>query len=216
MKPLSEFIKNFEERYHITINDVTKFLHAYNYHFAVNDKRNTFLGIPTEKNPLDAWVYQEIIFERKPSLIIECGSYKGGSAVYLKKLQEFAGGGRVITIENRDIIHPDAKKRSGITFILGDTRLVSEDVAKMIEEDDTVMVVMDSDHGAETIKKELELYSGFVTPGQFLIVEDAYQNHDVVFSVFEQFLAKNPEFKERQDMNKTFFTSNFNGYFEKS
>lgn len=39
---------------------------------------NTFwLGIPTSKCPLDLWIYQEIIFEVNPDVIIECGTAGG-------------------------------------------------------------------------------------------------------------------------------------------
>ena len=38
-------------------------------------QQTTFLGIKAQRNPLDAWVFQEIIYERKPDLIIENGIY---------------------------------------------------------------------------------------------------------------------------------------------
>ena len=44
---------------------------------------NTFwLGIPALKCPLDLWIYQEIIFEITPDIIIECGTANGGSALF--------------------------------------------------------------------------------------------------------------------------------------
>ena len=46
--------------------------------------QNTFwLGISIAKCPLDLHIYQEIIFELKPNVIIECGTAYGGSALYL-------------------------------------------------------------------------------------------------------------------------------------
>ena len=41
----------------------------------------TWLGTQALKNPLDLWVYQEIMFETKPELIVETGTYRGGSAL---------------------------------------------------------------------------------------------------------------------------------------
>ena len=40
----------------------------------------TWLGTQALKNPLDLWVYQEIMDETQPELIVETGTYRGGSA----------------------------------------------------------------------------------------------------------------------------------------
>ena len=45
--------------------------------------RTSWLGTLTLKNPLDLWVYQEIMFETRPDLVIETGTYRGGSAADL-------------------------------------------------------------------------------------------------------------------------------------
>src|SRR3989344_6442871 len=45
--------------------------------------RNTkFLGVPALKCPFDLFVYQEILFELKPDVIIEAGAAFGGGAYY--------------------------------------------------------------------------------------------------------------------------------------
>ena len=38
-----------------------------------------YFGIPTKKNPLDLWVYQEILFELRPTVVIEIGNWRCGS-----------------------------------------------------------------------------------------------------------------------------------------
>jgi cephalosporin hydroxylase len=35
------------------------------------------------KCPLDLWIYQEIICETKPEVVIETGTFQGGSALFL-------------------------------------------------------------------------------------------------------------------------------------
>ena len=37
-----------------------------------------WLGVPVQKCPLDLWIYQEIVYEIRPDLIIECGTAEGG------------------------------------------------------------------------------------------------------------------------------------------
>ena len=39
---------------------------------------STYFGIPTLKLPLDFWIYQELIYELQPDVIIEIGNFKGG------------------------------------------------------------------------------------------------------------------------------------------
>jgi hypothetical protein len=38
-----------------------------------------WLGVPTLKCPLDLWVYQEILFETRPNLIVETGTALAGA-----------------------------------------------------------------------------------------------------------------------------------------
>jgi cephalosporin hydroxylase len=63
--------------------------HFHKLYYGSEDQtwKNTFwLGTPTQKCPLDLWIYQEIIFEIKPDAIIECGTYGGGSALFLASI----------------------------------------------------------------------------------------------------------------------------------
>ena len=57
------------------------------------------MGVPCLKNPLDTWVYQEIIYRNKPDLIIECGTNQGGSAYYFAHLLDLIGHGRLVSID---------------------------------------------------------------------------------------------------------------------
>ncbi|MBN2517882.1 MAG: hypothetical protein JXB14_03475, partial [Candidatus Altiarchaeota archaeon] len=82
-------------------------------------------GVRVLKCPLDLWVYQEIINELKPDVIIETGTSRGGSALYLASICDFIGKGRVITIDlevpfdkktGRPVQLP---KHDRITYIIG-------------------------------------------------------------------------------------------------
>ncbi len=42
---------------------------------------NKWFGIPTQQNPNDVWIIQEIISETKPDFIVETGTAWGGSAL---------------------------------------------------------------------------------------------------------------------------------------
>ena len=45
-----------------------------------------YKGVPTLKCPFDLAIYQELIWDLKPATILEFGSYKGGSALWLADL----------------------------------------------------------------------------------------------------------------------------------
>ena len=68
----------------ISSEDFKIFKDKYLSWFHKNCHFNTkWLGRQTIKNPFDVWVYQEIIFETKPTVIIEIGNYAGGSIKHL-------------------------------------------------------------------------------------------------------------------------------------
>jgi len=58
-----------------------------------------WLGVPSQQNPNDAWIHQEIIVEVKPDFIVEAETSHGGSAaLWTTNLQQVNPNGRVITI----------------------------------------------------------------------------------------------------------------------
>src|SRR5918996_5176167 len=58
-----------------------------------------WLGAQALKNPLDLWVYQEIMCETRPDLVIETGTYRGGTALFLASICDLLGGGEVVSID---------------------------------------------------------------------------------------------------------------------
>ena len=55
--------------------------------------------MPTQKCPLDLWVYQELLYELRPDLIIETGTYSGGSAMYLASVCDLLDHGRIVSVD---------------------------------------------------------------------------------------------------------------------
>ncbi len=135
-------------------------------------------GVPILKNPLDVWIYQEILHDLKPTLIVETGTAYGGSALFFARMLDRHGMGRVISIdiEPADTLpmhHPRILFLQGNSSTAPETLMTVSAIAKGHER---VMVVLDSDHSKAHVLAELEAYAGFVTPGQFLVVEDTNIN----------------------------------------
>ncbi len=131
----------------------------------------TWMGIPTRKLVTDVWIYQEIIVETAPDLIIEIGSFYGGSTQFLAQMLDACGQGEVLSI---DVSHEHFRARHArIRTITADCS--SPDVVREVErlcEGKRVMLIHDGDHTAAAVARDLALYARFVTPGMYLIVED--------------------------------------------
>ena len=131
-----------------------------------------WFGLPVMKVPLDLWVYQEIIWETRPQVIIETGSCYGGSAQFFASICDLIGEGKVITIDVKDLASRNLS-HPRITTIVGDS--VSDDVISQVRQivgNQTAMVSLDSDHSKGHVLREMEVYSEFVSLGNYLVVED--------------------------------------------
>lgn len=136
----------------------------------------TWEGVPILKNPLDLWLYQEILLETRPDLIIETGTYRGGSALYLARILDIIGSGRIISVDTNEIADRPVHPR--ITYVTGsstDPEVVA-DLASAARAVERVMVILDSDHSAEHVSEELRHLASFVTAGCYLVVEDTNIN----------------------------------------
>jgi cephalosporin hydroxylase len=149
---------------------------------AVNDFHNiwyplqgtvTWMGHHLQKCPLDLFIYQEIIYECKPDLIIECGTWMGGSALYMANLCDIINHGHILTIDINQV--PTAPIHPRISYLIGSS--VSENVLNVVQgyinSVRKVMVILDSDHTKQHVLDELSIYSRLVSPQQYLIVEDS-------------------------------------------
>jgi cephalosporin hydroxylase len=123
---------------------------------------------------------QEIIWAVKPALIIETGIAHGGSLVFYASILELIGGsGQVLAVDidvrehNRREIEKHAMSKR-VTMIEGssDNKAVAEEVYAFAQNKTPVMVVLDSNHTHEHVRKELELYSPLVTRESYLVVCD--------------------------------------------
>ena len=139
-----------------------------------------WLGVPIIQYPSDLAIFQEIVWNTKPDLIIECGVARGGSLVYWASMQEICGLSPNVVgvdIDIRDHAF-DAIRNSRysqeIKLIQGDS--TSSEVAQAVQTHrkpmNKVMVVLDSNHTDEHVYKELELYSKLVTSNCYLLVLD--------------------------------------------
>jgi len=180
----------------------------------------TWLGVPVLKCPLDLWIYQEIVYEQKPDLIIETGTAHGGGALYLASMCDLVGHGEVLTI---DINEPsDWPQHPRITYLTGSSvdPAVLAQVRTRAQRAGKVMVVLDSDHSAAHVSAELDVYGPLVTLGSYLIVEDTNINGHPVYGwhgpgpmeAVEDFLTRSNGFTRDRSREKLILTFNPGGW----
>lgn len=189
----------------------------------------TWKGIKVSKCALDLWIYQEIIWETQPDVIIETGTSFGGSAMFMADMLAILPPGkytrRVITVDVHDEgISPEPQAYSNISFVKGDSVEVAEKVRLFLPGlDAKVMVNLDSAHSMTHVLGEMRLYGKFVTPGQYMIVEDTNVNgHPVIpdhgpgpAEAVAQYLQENDDFEVDWKREKFAMTFNPGGYLRK-
>jgi len=132
----------------------------------------------------DLWVYQEIIHETQPDLIVECGTYQGGSAAFLAAMLDLAGKGSVLSIDCTEFPRPQAHPQ--IRYLTGssvDPTILAE-VDRAARMSSSTLVILDSDHSYPHVLQELRCYHPFVTLDNYLIVEDSNINGNPVLPDF--------------------------------
>jgi cephalosporin hydroxylase len=197
-----------------------------------NNWRWTFWqGVPTLKCPLDLWIYQELLWLVRPQLIVELGTWAGGSAFYLANMLDLQGAPRssqILTVDilDRDQIQPHVADYAGrasfpvrirpehdrITYLHGsstDPEIVKK-VHRAARRKAPVLVFADSDHSTGHTAQELELYHDLVTPGSWFVMEDT--DGEGPRLAVGRFLAAHPEFHADEQCEKFFMTFNPGGY----
>jgi len=199
--------------------EYTNWANKYSYNF-------TWFGRPIIQLPDDLMRIQEIICNVKPTLIIETGIAHGGSLIFYASLLKILGGGRVIGIDveirkhNRNAIESHILS-SMINLIEGDSTDVNivDSVKKQINENDVVLVILDSCHSKDHVLKELMAYSAFVTQNSYIIVADGIMQ-DVVGAhrTQDDWVYNNPQqaIDEFIKINKNFIKEDWLPVFKES
>ena len=182
----------------------------------------SWMGHEMFKCPLDLWIYQEMIVRDKPDLIIEVGTYKGGSALVLAHICDLVGSGRIITIDpdaSHDAIRPQHPR---IEYVRGSSTdpAIFAKVKKAAEGCSNVLVILDGDHRCPQVLEELRMYHPLISMNGFIIVEDTNINGHPTYPDFgpgpweavDAFMAENKQFVPDRTCERFMLTMNPRGY----
>lgn len=128
-----------------------------------------YKNIPMIKCPFDYVMYQMIICELKPDLIIEIGTNVGGSSVYLADLLELVGKGELHTIDIVDVRVESAKSHRRIKFF--GEGFQNYDLNNSFGFNN-ILIIDDGSHIYQDVKDALAKFQTLIKVGSYFIVED--------------------------------------------
>ncbi|HYW73192.1 MAG TPA: CmcI family methyltransferase [Pyrinomonadaceae bacterium] len=183
-------------------------------------QQSTYFGIPAWKSPVDFWIYQELVYELKPDVIVEIGVNSGGSTLALAHICDLLEHGRVIGIDlNHDGVAPAVSRHPRIRLIAGDACAAIKRVQRFVKRTDSVLVIEDSSHTFENTLSILEVYSPLIKPGGYFIVEDGICHHGLdagpspgPYEAVQTFIGRNPQFEIDRSREAFLITWNPKGY----
>lgn len=139
----------------------------------------SWMGRPIIQLPEDLIRVQEVVYRVRPDVLIETGVAHGGSLIFYASLFKAMGHGRVIGIDveirphNRSAIEAH-ELCPLITLIEGSSveAEVVKQVASLVQPDEKVMIILDSNHTKRHVLEELEAYHHLVSAGSYIVATD--------------------------------------------
>ncbi len=184
----------------------------------------TYRGIKTIKCPFDYVIYQMMIFDIKPDLIIEIGTNHGGSALYMADMLDLIGEGEVHTIDIKEYeMNPLVLGHPRIKRFLGGYNNYDINLTNGFK---NIMVIDDGSHTYEDVNSVINIFKDVVSVGSYFIIEDGaldkiglgeIYNGGPNRSIFE-FLQNNTNYIIDKNLCNFFgvnATFNTNGYLKK-
>jgi len=177
------------------------------------------MGVRALKNPLDAWIYQELLCRVRPDVVVELGSAYGGSTLFFCHMLDLLGlDAEVVSVDHT---HAEFKAvHSRIVKVTGDTR--DPDVVARVRELTTernAMVIHDASHEADIVLQDLRNYAPVVGPGNYLIVEDGVRDYIAGLpgpvTAVEKFLAESDGFEPDPECERFLLSFNPKGFLKR-
>lgn len=169
----------------------------------------TYCGIDTLKNPTDAWVYEELIWDKRPDVIVEIGTWHGGHLLKLAHQCDMMKHGKVIGVDMTEVPAVAVTDHPRITFLHGEANALAPNVRSLVG-NRSAMVIEDSGHSLQNTLSVLRNYSDLVQPGHYFIVEDTMGIE--AYQAVEAFLREDGRFEADRELEEFGVSFNPVGY----
>lgn len=183
----------------------------------------TYRGVKAQRSPFDYVIYQMIISEVQPDLIIEIGTNFGGGALYMADILNNLGKGVVHSIDITDKCPEIVKTHPRIKLFHEGFEKYDMGLAKPYEK---ILVIEDASHMYEDTLSAINKFCSLVSKDSYLIVEDGIvdklgaskEYHGGPCKAIREFLPQHPEFEVDRSWCDFFgknATNNVNGFLKK-
>jgi cephalosporin hydroxylase len=165
-----DFIHSLAKRYY----------HLWYYNTSVW-QQTTWMGVQTYKSPMDMWNYQEILVSLQPSVVIEFGTWHGGSALFFSSVMRQIGRPYVVVSVDITASRISEKTKSDPNIRLLTMSSASSEARESIKTlrhdyPGPAFAILDSDHSKQHVLAEMTIMRDILATGDYLVVEDSNIN----------------------------------------
>jgi len=184
----------------------------------------TYRGVTMVKDPFDYVMYQMIINEIKPDLIIEVGTNYGGSTLYMADLLNIIGKGIIHTMDVAEYVSDDlVKNHPRIKRFLGGFQEYDINNANGFEK---ILLIEDGSHNYQDVIDTMRKFKDIISVDSYMIIEDGslvWMGWEEIYNggplrAIEEFLSENDNFiidRKWCDFYGKNVTFNPNGFLKK-
>lgn len=197
-----------------------------NFNYKTIDKGHHkvhYRGVLAQRSPFDYVIYQMIISEVQPDLIIEIGTNFGGGALYMADILNNLGKGEIHSIDITDKCTDIVKQHPRIKLFHQGFENYDIAVAKKFSR---IIVIEDASHMYEDTLAAINKFNPLVSVNSYLIVEDGIVDKLGSSKMFNggpckairEFMPQHPEFivdRKWCDFFGKNATNNVNGFLKK-
>jgi cephalosporin hydroxylase len=157
-----------------------RYYHLWYYNTGVW-QQTTWMGVQTYKSPMDMWNYQEILVSLQPSVVIEFGTWHGGSALFFSSVMQQIGRPYVVVSVDITASRISEKTKSDphirLLTMSSDVQELKETLAEIRNKNPgPAFAILDSDHSKQHVLAEMTNLRNILVAGDFLVVEDSNVN----------------------------------------
>lgn len=201
--PRKAFARKISSIFYRPANSVAEDYHHWYYNTGVW-RQTRWMGISTLKSPMDMWNYQEILWDLKPALVIEFGTYHGGSALFFAMvIRQMSQKFCVLSVDvDHSPVGSLVERDPDIMLLesLSTAPAVAHAIADLKQRfSGPVFTILDSDHSKQNVLGEMKFLRPYISPGDYMIVEDSNVNghpvlpmwgdgpHEAIETYFKEF-----------------------------